>query len=82
MDLNQSTKFLSIFFFDEKKKIPLQKKQIEQLKNKFKAKGFPPSLWRKFNKHFQISSYKNLPSSSFLAGLNWIENYSNEEKKQ
>lgn len=42
----------------------------EELKKK---KNNAVSIWRKFNKHFGIKKYRNLPQSSFNDGLKWLK---------
>ncbi|BBM83658.1 hypothetical protein [Candidatus Uabimicrobium amorphum] len=40
-----------------------------------KKKKHAVSVWSKFNKHFGLKSYANLPASSFDVALKWMKNY-------
>ena len=50
--------------------------QIEQLRNRVKKLSDKPiTVWRRFNKAFDITRYKFLPRTRFNEALNWLDNY-------
>ena len=51
-------------------------RQIETLKEKVRQlPGKPITVWKKFNKFFDISRYRFLPASKFDEALQWLEQY-------
>lgn len=51
----------------------INSEQIEILKAKIKASGQKPiSVWKKFNKHFDVNRYIFLPANKFSEALEWI----------
>ena len=54
--------------------------QIEILKKKVKEKGRPITIWKRFNKAFEITRYKFLPENRFQEALEWIENLGTQPK--
>ena len=53
-------------------------RQIETLKQKVRQlPGKPITVWKKFNKFFDISRYRFLPASKFDEALQWLEHYGN-----